>query len=123
MTFDEILDFNKQYSYVQYCLYLEKNPEDNFITIKEIYSIDLVCGFGDTEPFKDVILNEDLIKLFDEWKGNGHYSLEFIYKNTIDYDEFRSWIIYDIEDFKYYKYEDDELNFSNNIPFDWSGLV
>lgn len=123
MTINELVEFNKTYSYISCVIEFIKDPECGLIFVKDIKSIDLICGFGDNEPFYNALKEEEWDKLFkDNWEGDGHYNIDIVYKNTPDYDDYRTWFYYDVEDFQWYKYNNDELNFSNNIPFDWDNF-
>lgn len=123
MTIKEIIDFNKKYSFITAVVDFIKDTDVDYITIKDIKSIDLLCGFGDTEPFYDALKGEDWGSLFqNKWESDGYYGLEIVYRNIPDSDSYQHWYDYEIEDIIIYKYKDDELNYNNTIPFDWDNL-
>lgn len=121
MTFEDVESFNRNYVHVEYLIHLIKNA--NIINIQEIASIDIISGYGDAKALDCWIFDEDLTKLIgDNWDGDGWYSLQFINKVIIDYDDFISWCDYDIEDFRFYKFPPDSINYNNTIPFSWDNV-
>ena len=120
MTIDEIMEFNKRYSFIACVIDFYY---DESITIKNISSVDLISGFGDSGDFNESLMTESWDDLFkDKWEGDGYYSVEIVYKNVRDNDGYQYWTYYEIEDIKFYKYDEAELNYNNTIPFDWDNL-
>ena len=116
ITFDEILDFNRRYSYIE-CIAKLSKVDDN-IVLDEVASVYLICGFGDNGDFKIQIEDEDFNDLIgSDWCGDGWYNLDFVYRNVRDGDGHQIWYEHHIEDFKFYKQE--EESFNNGVPFDW----
>ena len=122
MTIDEITDFNEKYSYIGCTIDFQKKTD--LITIKNISSVDLICGFGDSRDFNESLMDESWNDIFnDKFKGDGYYNVEIVYKTMRDYDGYQHLTYYEIEDIKFYKYDDDaELNYPNTIPFDWDDV-
>ena len=120
MTIDEIMEFNKRYSFIACVIDFYY---DESITIKNISSVDLICGFGDSGDFNESLMSESWDDLFKgKWEGDGYYSVEIVYKNIRDNDGYQYWTYYELEDIKFYKYDEAELNYNNTIPFDWDNL-
>lgn len=123
MTIDKILEINKRYSYIESIIEFVKDTELNITLIKDIKSLYLICGFGDVNPFYDALRDEDWDKLFDKnWDGDGTYNVEIVYKNIPESDGHQHWYYYDVDDIRFYKYNEYELMYSNSIPFDWGDL-
>ena len=79
MTIDEIMEFNKRYSFIACVIDFYY---DESITIKNISSVDLICGFGDSGDFNESLMSESWDDLFKgKWEGDGYYSVEIVYKN------------------------------------------
>ena len=120
MTIDEIMEFNKRDSFIACVIDFYY---DESITIKNISSVDLICGFGDSGDFNESLMSESWDDLFKgKWEGDGYYSVEIVYKNIRDNDGYQYWTYYELEDIKFYKYDEAELNYNNTIPFDWDNL-
>jgi hypothetical protein len=121
MTIGEIIEFNKRYSYIVCVIDFKK--DDNLIQIKNIPSVNLICGFGDSRDFNESLMDESWNDIFkDRFKGDGFYNVEIVYRNIDNYDDYQHRIYYEIEDIKFYKYDQSELNYSNTIPFDWDNI-
>ena len=123
ITIDDIVEFNRKYSLISAIIEFIKDTDFDFIAIKDIKSVDLIAGFGDSYPFYEALSHEDWDEVFNgNWEGDGHYSLEIAYKNIPDSDGYQHWYYYKIQDIKYFKYKDEELKFDNEIPFDWDNF-
>lgn len=123
ITIKEIIEFNKKYSFISAIIEFIKDTDVNLILVKDIKSVSMISGFGDSNPFHETLHEEDWAKIFgDSWEGDGHYSLEIAYKNTPDSDGYQTWYYYDIQDIEWFKYDDEELNYGNNVPIDWDYL-
>ena len=121
MTIDEIMEFNKRYSFIVCVIDFQKDTD--LIIVKNISSVDLISGFGHSGDFNESLMTESWDDLFkDKWEGDGYYSVEIVYKNVRDNDGYQYWTYYEIEDIKFYKYDEAELNYNNTIPFDWDNL-
>ena len=121
MTIDEIMEFNKRYSFIGCVIDFQKDTD--LIIVKNISSVDLISGFGHSGDFNESLMTESWDDLFkDKWEGDGYYSVEIVYKNVRDNDGYQYWTYYEIEDIKFYKYDEAELNYNNTIPFDWDNL-
>lgn len=121
MTIDEIMEFNKRYSFIVCVIDFQKDTD--LIIVKNISSVDLISGFGHSGDFNESLMTESWDDLFkDKWEGDGYYSVEIVYKNVRDNDGYQYWTYYELEDIKFYKYDEAELNYNNTIPFDWDNL-
>jgi hypothetical protein len=122
MTIEDILDFNKTYSYIN--CFIDFRKDDDFIKIENVVSVSLVCGFGDDVLFNESLHNEDWDNIFkDKWNGDGHYQVDIVYKTILDNHHYQVWSYHEIEDIEFRKMGDEELNYSNTIPFDWDDVL
>ena len=123
ITIDDIVEFNRKYSLISTIIEFIKDTDVDFISIKDIKSVDLITGLGDSYPYYEALHNEDWGGVFNgNWEGDGHYCLEIAYKIISDNDGYRQWYYYEIQDIKYFKYKEEELKFDNDIPFDWDNF-
>jgi hypothetical protein len=121
MTIKEMMEFNKRYSFIACVIDFQKDTD--LIIVKNISSVDLICGFGDSGDFNKSLMDESWDDLFEgKWGGDGYYSVEIVYKNVRDNDGYQYWTYHEVEDIKFYKYDEAELNYHNTIPFDWDNL-
>lgn len=116
-----MMEFNKRYSFIACVIDFQKDTD--LIIVKNISSVDLICGFGDSGDFNKSLMDESWDDLFEgKWGGDGYYSVEIVYKNVRDNDGYQYWTYHEVEDIKFYKYDEAELNYHNTIPFDWDNL-
>lgn len=116
-----MMEFNKRYSFIVCVIDFQKDTD--LIIVKNISSVDLICGFGDSGDFNKSLMDESWDDLFEgKWGGDGYYSVEIVYKNVRDNDGYQYWTYHEVEDIKFYKYDEAELNYHNTIPFDWDNL-
>jgi len=123
ITIKDIIEFNKKYSFISAIIEFIKDIDANLIFVKDIKSVSMISGFGDANPFHQTLHEENWIEIFgDNWKGDGHYSLDIAYKNILDCDKYQMWYYYEIQDIEWFKYTNEELNYGNDIPFEWGDL-
>jgi hypothetical protein len=120
MTIEELINIHRKYSYIS--VHIKFKLVSDIIMVEDIKSINILSGFGDTQPFYDELYDTDWNTILTDFQGDGFYSLDILYKNELDSDDYRSWFIYDLLEIKSYKHHENELFFENTIPFEWTDL-